>query len=69
MLLKNKNKAVKREWAKGTGIAFLIFIYFSCIPRACGVLVSRRGIEPMPLTLEVQSLKHWTSREGPGIFT
>ena len=34
-------------------------------PAACGILVSRPGIEPSPPALEVQSLNHWTAREVP----
>ena len=30
----------------------------------CEILVLQAGIEPMPCAVEVQSLNHWTSREG-----
>ena len=30
---------------------------------ACGILVPRPGIEPVPPALETQSLNHWTARE------
>ena len=33
---------------------------------ACGILVPRPGIEPMPPAVEAQSLNHWTTREVPG---
>ena len=32
---------------------------------ACGILVPRPGIWPMPPALEVWSLNHWTTREVP----
>ena len=32
---------------------------------ACGILVSRPGIEPRPLTVKVQCLNHWTTRKLP----
>ena len=31
----------------------------------CGFLDSQPEIEPMPSTLEAQSLNHWTAREVP----
>ena len=33
---------------------------------ACQILVPRPGIEPRPPAVEVQSSKHWTTREVPG---
>ena len=39
------------------------FLYFGCL--ACGILVSWPGIEPVPRTLEAQSLNHWTTRKSP----
>ena len=30
---------------------------------ACGILVPRPGIEPVPPAVEAQSLNHWTARE------
>ena len=35
--------------------------------RACGILLPRPGIEPMPPAVEAQILNHWTTREGPGL--
>ena len=32
---------------------------------ACGILVPRPGIEPVPPAVEAQSLNHLTSREAP----
>ena len=37
--------------------------FFGQRPAACGILVPRPGIEPMPHALEDQSLNHWTTRE------
>ena len=47
--------------------------YFGFWPHctACGILVPRPGIEPMPPALVVQGLDHWNTREVPrlGILT
>ena len=32
---------------------------------ACGILVPKPGIEPMPPEVDVQSLNHWIAREVP----
>ena len=32
---------------------------------ACGILVPRPGIEPLPPAMEAQTLNHWTTREFP----
>ena len=42
-----------------------IFIYFWPWYVACGILVPGPGIEPVPPTVEAQSLNHWTTREVP----
>ena len=34
---------------------------------ACGILVPRPGIKPIPPAVEAQSLNHWTAREVPSI--
>ena len=39
------------------------FFFFGHV--ACGVLVSLPGIEPIPPSLEAQSLNHWTARKSP----
>ena len=39
--------------------------FWSC-HTACRLLVSPRGIEPVPLTVKVWKLNHWTTRELPG---
>ena len=36
----------------------------SC-PTACGILVSRPRIEPVPPAEEVQGSYHWTTRKAP----
>ena len=40
------------------------YLFFGCATKnmACGTLVSRLGVKPLPLGLEAQSLKHWTIR-------
>ena len=42
-----------------------IFFFRSC-HTACWILVSQPGIEPVPLTVKVRRLNHWTTREFPG---
>ena len=45
----------------------ILFIYLFWPHRAaCGILVPQPGIEPMPHTVEAQSLNHWAAREVPG---
>ena len=39
------------------------FFFFGHL--ACGILVSRPGIVPRPLTVKVQSPNHWPTRELP----
>ena len=41
-----------------------IFFFWSC-HTACRILVSPPGIEPVPLTVKVRRLNHWTTRELP----
>ena len=36
---------------------------------ACGILVPRPGMEPMPPAVEAQSPNHWTTREFPLFIT
>ena len=42
-----------------------LFFYFWLHHAACGILIPRPGIEPMPPAVEVRSLNHWTTREVP----
>ena len=42
----------------------LLFFFFWQGPVACGILVPRPGIEPVPLHWKL-SLNHWTAREIP----
>ena len=44
----------------------LIFFWLHCT--GYGILVPWTGIEPVPLTLEAQSVNHWADREVPVIF-
>ena len=49
-------------------IFIFIFIFiFWLHSRACGILLPRPGIEPMPPAVEAQILNHWNTREGPGL--
>ena len=34
---------------------------------ACGILVPRSGIEPVPLAVKAQSPNHWTTKKSPGL--
>ena len=43
--------------------SFFFFFFFGC--RACGILVSRPGIEPLPPAVIAWSLNHWTTTEIP----
>ena len=43
------------------------YIFWPCYV-ACGILVPQPGLEPGAPPMEVQSLKHWTTREIPNIF-
>ena len=44
----------------------ILFCFFGCA--TCGILVPWPGIKPLPLTVEAQSLNHWTAREVPLFF-
>ena len=47
----------------------LTLFFFFWLPHvACGILVSRPGIEPGPPVVEVWGLNHWTTREVPWHF-
>ena len=40
----------------------------ACMPRclACGILLPRPGIEPVPSAMKAWSPNHWMAREFPG---
>ena len=44
---------------------FSLSLFFFFCHLACGILVSRPGIQPACLALEAQSLNHWTTRKAP----
>ena len=46
------------------GLLLLLFIYL-LYHNACGVLVPRPGIEPMPPTVAARSPNHWATRKVP----
>ena len=51
-------------------VLFLLLFFFwggTCY-RACGILVSLIGIEPVLPAVEVCSFNHWTAREVPVLF-
>ena len=52
------------DWG-GTISLFFFFFQFIFCPHceACGILVPRPGIEPIPPAVEARSLNHWTARE------
>ena len=41
------------------------FFFFWLHHKACGILASCPGIEPVSPVMEAWSLKHWTTREIP----
>ena len=43
----------------------LSFFFFWPCHTACGILVPRPGIEPVPPAVEARGLNHWTTREVP----
>ena len=51
-----------------TWITWESFSFFWTCHVACGILVSRPGIEPTFPALEGWSLNHWTTREVPKLF-
>ena len=49
-----------------TDDGIIIFSFLLATPHAaCGILVPQPGVEPVPLAVETQSPKHWTTREVP----
>ena len=48
-----------------TKSCLLFFFFFWPRRAACGILVPRPGIEPMPPALRAWSLNHWTASEVP----
>ena len=46
-----------------------MFFFFSWPCRvACGIIVPRPGIEPVPPAVEARSLNHWTTGEVPYVY-
>ena len=52
----------------GMSETFDFFFFFWPHLTACGILVPRPGIEPVPPAVEVWNPKHWTTREFPQLF-
>ena len=44
------------------------FFFFWLHQVECGILVPQPGIKPVPPAVEVQSSKHWTTKEVPELF-
>ena len=44
---------------------YFLFPFFFGGELHVGILVPQPGVEPMPVALEVQSLRPWTTREVP----
>ena len=63
------SKAIKPYKEQFSLTAFFLFLFvwffFWPHPAACGILLSRPGIEPVPPALEAWSLNHRTAREVP----
>ena len=56
---------LERRKSRGDGGQLEDFFSFWPCPTACGILVPRPGIEPVPPAVEARSLNHWTAREVP----
>ena len=53
-------------WNGNNSSLSLFFTFFPIFCHAaCGILVPQPGIEPVPPTVEVRCLNHWTAREVP----
>ena len=50
-------------------LSLSLFFFFWPHLTACGILVPRPGIEPMPPAVEVWGPNHWTAREVPVLFS
>ena len=63
----NKTEVIVSEnlILKVTFYNFCCNFFFSPHCVACGILVPRLGIEPVPHASEAWSLNHWTAREVP----
>ena len=46
---------------------FSVDFFFQPCYVACGILVPRPGIQPMPLAVEAWGLDHWIAREVPSV--
>ena len=49
-------------------LTILLLLLFRSCHVACGILVPRPGIEPMPPAMEAWRLSHWTAREIPRLL-
>ena len=70
----------RKRWAPGTNAISSRFypgclyntsqesFFFQSCHTACGILVPRPGIKPMPPAVDAWSLNHWTAREVPRNF-
>ena len=61
------NLSGKPEATSLSVLFFFFFFNFWPCHFVCRILVSPPGIEPTPPALEVWSLNHWTTREGPSM--
>ena len=50
-------------------LSLFFFFFLPLYHVACGILVPRPEIEPVPPALESQSLNHWTPREVPPSYS
>ena len=53
---------VGQEYVGVLFVCFLLLLFWLCHV-TCGILVPQPRIEPAPLTLEAQSVNHWTAKE------
>lgn len=57
-------KELKTSVVNHIGVFDNAFVCFFDLVVACGILVPWRGIKPVTPALEMQSFKHWTTREA-----
>ena len=53
-------------WANRLHLKSFFIFWLHCA--ACRILVLQPGIEPVPPTVEVWNINHWTTREVPKMF-
>ena len=65
LLLFFKKSKFSNGFQAGLLSYFIYLLFFWPHRAACGILVPRPGIKPVPSAVEAQSPNHWTTREFP----